>query len=211
MDTAIYQRCGRLVNILGYVNSNIFRSGAPPPGGEFASVTEQGSPDSNILYQDIAVPPNSDVSCSVIVYLVNYNEGGESSNYVIGDGLTLNTVNQQMRVDLMDPDADPFDTGAGVLENLFQTLPGDPNNIGYTTLNFDLSPYAGQTVRFRAAVVVTQAPLIGSIDELSCPSIVTHNIPTLSEWGMTRLRRDWDWLECGLFFAGKRQRTFKYI
>jgi hypothetical protein len=70
--------------------------------------------------------------------------------FIIGDGLTLNGPNQQYRVDIMDPNAPSFDTGAGVRLNLFQTLPGDPNSLGYTTLNFDLSQFAGSTVRIRA-------------------------------------------------------------
>lgn len=156
----------------------------PPPDGEFAAVTNQVEPDSNIIYQDIAVPPDTQVLCTAIVYLLNQFEEGVT-NYIIGDGLTLNTDNQQMRVDLIDPDADPFTTGAGVLLNLFQTLPGDPNSIGYTTLNFDLTPFAGETVRFRAAVVVTANVLNGSIDRVSCIAQATEkNIPTLNEWGM---------------------------
>jgi hypothetical protein len=153
----------------------------PPPDGEFASVTNQFDPDSNIIYQDIEVPPGALVACTVIVYLRNATDG----TYIIGDGLTLNTSNQQMRVDIIDPAADPYTTGSGVLLNLFQTLPGDPNEIGYTPIEFDLTPFAGTTVRFRAAVVVTSNVLNGSIDGLSCVTTsIARNIPTLSEWGM---------------------------
>jgi len=69
--------------------------------------------------------------------------------FIIGDGLTLDVGNQQYRVDIMDLNAPSFDTSAGVLLNLFQTLPGDPNSLGYTTLNFDLSSFAGSTVRIK--------------------------------------------------------------
>jgi hypothetical protein len=82
----------------------------PPPDGTFAAVTEQDDPDSNILYQDIAIPEGAEVTCTAIVYLTN--QTGEGT-YIIGDGLTLNCPNQQMGVDLMDPEADPLDTGAG--------------------------------------------------------------------------------------------------
>ena len=119
-----------------------------PPVGNFAAVTDQGDPNSNILYQDIQIPAGETVTCSAIVYYEN--EGGEGGCvFIIGDGLTLNEDNQQYRVDIMDPNAPSFDTGAGVLLNLFQTLPGDPNSLGYTTLNFDLSPFAGSTVRIK--------------------------------------------------------------
>ena len=177
----------------------------PPPDGNFAAVTSQDSPDSNILYQDITIVPGTIVTCTAIVYLENRGEG-EGSNYIIGDGLTLNAPNQQMRVDIMDPDADPFDTGAGVLQNLFQTLPGDPNSIGYTTLNFDLTPFAGTTVRFRAAVVVTRNVLNGAVDAVSCIAEGgVANVPTLSEWGMIAAAGGLGMI--GVFFAVKRKRV----
>jgi len=171
----------------------------PPPVGEYAAFTQQANESSMILYQDIAVPPGAQVSCSVIVYLENDAEG-----YIIGDGLIPDGENQQMRIDLMDPEADPYDTGAGVLENLFQTLPGDPNSIGYTTLDFDLTPYAGETVRFRAAVVVTEDVLNGSIDGFSCVTLEAASIPTLSEWGMIAAAAGLEIV--GLFFAARRKR-----
>ena len=106
----------------------------------------------------------------------------------------------------MDPDVDPFDTGAGVLLNLFQTQPGDPNSIGYTTLSFDLTPYAGTTVRIRAAVVVTESSLHGSIDAVSCiTEAAAANIPTLSEWGMIAAAGGLGMI--GVFFAVKRKRV----
>jgi len=116
------------------------------------------------------------------VYYQNF-----AGDFVIGDGLTLNATNQQYRVDIMDPDALPYDTGAGVLLNLFQTLPSDPQALGYTTINFDLTPFAGTTVRIRAAVVVTNGVLNGPIDAVSCIDegpVPTTVVPTLSEWGL---------------------------
>jgi len=151
----------------------------PPPVGTFATVTDQGGPDSSLLYQDIQIPSDTPVRCSAIMYYENRAEG-----FIIGDGLTLNIPNQQYRVDIMDPAAPSYDTGAGVLLNLFRTTPGDPNSLGYTTLAFDLSEFAGTTVRIRAAVVITQAVLNGSIDAVSCVAQVPRPIPTLGELGM---------------------------
>ena len=180
----------------------------PPPVGDYAAVTIQSDPDANILYQDIQLPVNSEITCSAIVYYVNedtimgmgsseseaFSKGLVAADpgdvtaervFVIGDGLSIDQPNQQYRVDIMDPDAPPFDTGAGVLMNLFQTLPGDPDELDYTTLNFDLTPYAGQTVRIRAAVVVTENPLHGAIDAVTCTWVpLARPIPTLSEWGL---------------------------
>lgn len=173
----------------------------PPPQGTYSVVTSQSDPDSNILYQDIELPDNANISCSVIVYYMNrfveippptdlgFTASGASDistkEFIDGSGLSIqNGPNQQYRIDIMNPDAPAYDTGEGVLMNIFQTKPGDPDELGYTTLNFDLTPYAGTTVRFRAAVVVTEAQLHGSIDDLSCVAEAINEVPTLSEWGL---------------------------
>jgi hypothetical protein len=132
-----------------------------------------------VLYQDIAVPDGFDTACSLIVYY----ENDAPEFFTASDLSYTNVPNQQARIDIMDPSADVFDVGAGVLENLFQTNPGDPLSLGYTTLDFDLSPFAGTTVRFRAAEVDNQSNFYFSIDDVRCGEIV-RNIPTLGEWGM---------------------------
>lgn len=180
----------------------------PPPVGEFAATTDQEEPDSNILYQDIDVPSNGQTTCSAIVYYVTEDDsdGGEAGSsassftrdlvagedkvsagriFFNGGNLLPIIPNQQYRIDIMDPDAEPFDVGDGVLLNLFQTEPGDPEELGYTTIEFDLTPFAGQTIRLRAAVVVTVGPLAGAIDNIVCSrDQSTRAIPTLSEWGL---------------------------
>ena len=153
---------------------------APPPSGQYAASTDQSDPSSQILYQDIFVPGGSSV-CSVIVYYTTEAE------FVIGPGLEFSAgeENQQARIDIITTDADPFTVSGGVLENLFQTLPGDPGTLGYTTLEFDLSPYAGTTVRFRAAEVDNQGNFYFAIDDLECEGgTVVTGIPTLGEWGL---------------------------
>ncbi len=162
----------------------------PPPEGDFSSATDQSGPDSNILYQDIDLPEGATITCSAIIYYINNTmeppgdpteliTGGFTKNsspevssrvFVNGDGLNIDKdqPNQQYRVDVMDPSAPAFDTGAGVLMNIFQTQPGDPDVLGYTPINFDLTPYAGSTVRIRAAVAVTIGSLNGSVDAVSC-------------------------------------------
>ncbi len=151
---------------------------SPPPDGAFAAVTDQGDPSSQVLYQDIDVPSGS-VACSVIVYYEN-----ASGQFVTASDLSYLTFpNQQARIDIMDPSAGDFDVGAGVLLNLFQTNPGDPFSLGYTTIDFDLSQFAGTTVRFRAAEVDNQGTFNFAIDDVRCGDRVAA-IPTLGEWGM---------------------------
>lgn len=155
----------------------------PPPDGQFAAVTDQTNPSSQVLYQDIDVPAGLDELCSVIVY---YENRAEDTLFASPSDLSFQTIpNQQVRIDIMDPSAGDFDVGAGVLLNVFQTGPGDPISLGYTTLDFDLTPFRGTTVRFRAAEVDNQGVFNFSIDNLTCGGgSVSTNIPTLGEWGM---------------------------
>ena len=151
----------------------------PPPDGTFAAVTE-GDPGSQVLFQDIDIPAGNTVTCSVIVYYEN-----RAGVFINAPDLSYLTIpDQQARIDIMDPNAPDFDIGAGVLENLFQTNPGDPNSLGYTTINFDLTDFAGTTVRFRVAEVDNEDVFNFSIDDATCEAISVANVPTLSEWGL---------------------------
>lgn len=176
----------------------------PPPAGSFAAVTDElaQEPCSLLLYQDIEVPVNAgEVSCSAVVYVTN-----SIPQYIIGNGLELSpNKNQQYRVDLMDPEAPLFDTGAGVIENLFQTVEGDPQSIGYTTIEFDLTAFAGQTVRLRAASVNNEGQLFSSLDEVTCLAEVNASIPALSEWGMIAAAAGL--MTVGVFFAVRRRKA----
>ncbi len=151
----------------------------PPPDGDFAAVTTQLGASSTILYQDIEVPANSRVGCSAVVY---YDSGADG--FLNGSGLSITSGgNHQARVDIMDPDAGDFDTVVGVLENLFQTFPGFPFSLGYTTIEFDLTQYAGSTVRLRAGIAANQGVLNFALDDVTCTAEIA-SIPTLGEWGM---------------------------
>jgi hypothetical protein len=203
----------------------------PPPDGIFAAITDQGDPSSQVLYQDIVVPTIG-VQCSAVIYYINRggeigigsvsteatdnytnrgSEVGSVSTKVDGEGVfingpdlsQLNGPNQQARIDIMDPAADPFDVGSGVLLNIFQTNPGDPAELDYTPLNFDLSQFAGSTVRFRVAEVDNQGVFNFSIDNVQC--LGATNIPTLSEWGMISAAAGLGLI--GLFFAIRRKKA----
>jgi hypothetical protein len=109
-----------------------------------------------------------------------YVENQASDYFDNGTLSEMGGANQQMRVDVMDPGAAVDDLGAGVLQNLFITLPGDPLSIGYTTLNADLSAYAGQTVRIRIAEVDNQFFFQGAVDEVSVDAV--EDVPTMPSW-----------------------------
>jgi hypothetical protein len=128
-------------------NINVGTVVPAPPGGVFAAMTDSGGPGSHILFQDLVVPVNGMLSFDL--FIGNRNAGG----FVTPASLDFNVVNQQARVDLMDPAAAIQDVGAGVILNLFQTNVGDPNVSGYNTFVRDVSGLAGQNVRLRFAEV----------------------------------------------------------
>lgn len=154
---------------------------AAPPDGEFAAISDQEGPSSQVLYQDIDVPPNSSTECSLIYYYENH-----ASEFITDPDLFFNGAeNQQARIDIMDPASHPFNVDVGVLENLLQTQPGDPLTLGYTTLLFDLTPYAGTTVRLRFAEVDNLGELNFAVDNITCDGDpIAAQVPTLSEWGL---------------------------
>ncbi|MFN0128908.1 MAG: hypothetical protein ACKV19_19730 [Verrucomicrobiales bacterium] len=127
-----------------------------PPEGLQAAMTDAMGPGSHVLYQDIFIPSN--VPSTTLVFSLFINNLADL--FVTDPSLDFATpsLNQQARVDIMNASADPFSTAPGdVLQNLYQSMPGDPAVSGYTSHAFDLTTLlqtnAGQTVRLRFAEV----------------------------------------------------------
>jgi hypothetical protein len=125
-----------------------------PPEGNNAALFDQNGATTHILYQDIMVPAEYNAAFQAMIYLNNTH-----TDYVIAatEGLSVIGIeaNQQFRIDVMDPAAPVDDVGAGVLQNLYQTMPGDSLTRSFQ-VTADLSAYAGQTVRLRFAAAVKQ-------------------------------------------------------
>ena len=144
----------------------------PPTEGTFAAMTDQVSPTSTILYQDIIVPGSGGV-LSFDLFLNNVN-GAYFTPPTLD--VTFPGDNQQFRMDIMNTSAPLTDVGSGVLLNVYQTKVGDPPVSGYGIVTANLSMFAGQTVRLRFAVVDNDEVLNAGIDNLQFGSAV----PTLS-------------------------------
>ena len=127
-----------------------------PPGGSFAAMTDAEGPGSHVLYQDVVLPAQQLLSATLSFDLFLGNRADE---FATPDTLDFTGVlNQQARVDLVSPTADPFSLLAGdVLMELYRTEVGDPAVSGYSTFSFDLAPVLssrpGETVRLRFAEV----------------------------------------------------------
>jgi hypothetical protein len=161
-------------------------------------MTDAEGPGSHVLYQDFVVPAllPAPFIASFSLFL---NNG--APDFFVADHLDFATpaLNQQARVDIMTTTADPFSVAPGdVLQNLYQSRPGDPLVAGYTTFQTGvtavLQAHAGQTLRLRFAEVDNVFTFNLGVDNVDVAVI-----PEPSTWilitgallgiGWTRLRR----------------------
>ena len=104
------------------------------------------------------------------VFYVNGIDGlsGYSSPFVAPRTLAINAgPNQQFRVDILAPTAAADSMAdADLRATVFETRPDAPARRGPTPIRYDLSPWAGQTVRLRIATADNQAPMRAGIDNV---------------------------------------------
>lgn len=158
----------------GTYSPSSYHTIAVPPQGNYAATTDQVGPGLHILYQDISVPTTGAYNLSFTLYYHNWAGEFHTQNSL------SHTVypNQQYRVDIMDPAAPVNSVATGdVLANIFQTNVGDPTVLGPTPMNFDLSAFAGQTVRVRFASVQTVYFFNASVDDVQVTEIVPPTPP----------------------------------
>jgi hypothetical protein len=151
-----------------------------PFSGTFLATSAQVEPGTVILSQDIALEPNSSHQLQLAFayssdapIIIPAPDTLEAENEAI--------PNQQVRIDVMKPTApitsvDPSDILATVFassesENV-EEVPGEEPEpfLEPRLLAADLSQFAGQTVRLRIAVAVTEAPLEAYVDNVSVTS-----------------------------------------
>jgi hypothetical protein len=132
-----------------------------PPQGKFAAVTDMNGPGRRMLYRDVALDGRYRLHLTVFYV----NAGGFSASDTSG----RNTLGeeQQYRIDLLSPDAPTASTAKGeLLATIFQGRAGDPSRQQPTEVTFDLSPWAGQTVRLRLASADNHGPLRAGVDNI---------------------------------------------
>jgi hypothetical protein len=149
---------------------------AAPPEGTFAATTDQGGPGSHVLYQDVALEAGFNHTLSFDVY---YNN--QAGVFATPPSLDFSVnPNQQYRVDVLRPTAPVTSVAPGdVLATVFQTNVGDPFTLAPTSVSFDLSGFAGTTVRLRFAEVDNQLFFAASVDRVAIQS--TPAFPTTKE------------------------------
>jgi hypothetical protein len=132
-----------------------------PPQGRFAAITDEVDPDSIILWQDVALEPNATHVLSLTAYYqseLGLSTPSPDSLSVLEEAIGKQ-ANEQFRIDVIKPTA-PLNTlnPEDILATLFTTETGSPRSMKPTRFSADLSPFAGQTVRIRAAVAARPDP-----------------------------------------------------
>jgi hypothetical protein len=140
----------------------------PPPSGLFAAVDDQGGPDLDILFQDIALEPGFTHQLALTFYYVS------TEPITVPSPETLDVEvpsNQHARVDVMKPSAPIGSVSpSDILATVFANKNGDPEVMVPTRLTADLSPFAGQTVRLRIANAVNEGPFNTGLDDVAITS-----------------------------------------
>jgi PEP-CTERM motif-containing protein len=164
---------------------NLFAVPAPP-GGTRAAMTDAEGPGSHVLYQDFIVPSilAGPYFISFSLY-INNNHGSPAFFTPALLDFATPTLNQQARVDIIRPSADPFSVAAGdILQNVYQTTAGNPLVSGYNSILIPVTPLLqanlGQTLRLRFAEVDNVAPFNLGVDNVDI-----NAVPEPSSWIMT--------------------------
>ncbi len=140
---------------------------ASAPAGSFSAMTDQAGPGRTAIYQDISVPATGQVWLALRLFVLS-----QTDDFAAPASLDYNVVpNQQVRVDVMNPAANIWDVGAGVLTNAFITQTGSVSASGYVPVSINLLPFAGQTVRIRIAEVDNRHGLVVGVDQVSVTSV----------------------------------------
>jgi hypothetical protein len=159
-----------LVNWFVYSGTTSPLSGhkiAAPPSGNFAATTDQFGPGSHVLYRDIHLKRNMKHELSFYLYYHNFADRFFTPNTL---SYTVDR-NQQYRVDLLKPSANPFSVKPNaILRTLFRTKVGDPNKLAPQRRTYNISQYAGDTVRLRFAEVGNQFYFLASVDKVTVTS-----------------------------------------
>jgi hypothetical protein len=158
---------GRWFVYSGTTSPLSFSTIAAPPQGNFAATTDQEIPGSHVLYRNIKLAAGQKHILSFFLYYEN-----DADEFVPRHKLDYTVFpNQQYRVDLLRPKANPFTVNSDkILRTLFRTKVGDPNKRGPQLRTYNISQYAGRTVRLRFAEVDNQDNFLASVDRVRVAS-----------------------------------------
>lgn len=144
-----------------------------PAGGARAAVTDQNEASTSVLYQDVVLEPGQTHTLKYDYFFLNMSV--DLWEIPSPDSFSFQTPdNQQFAIDVTTTAASPMTTNpAEILASSRRAAVTDPSAIDWTTATIDLTPLAGQTVRFRYVNVNNQSPLFTGLDNVSITSVAT--------------------------------------
>ncbi len=151
-----------------------------PPGGNAAAMSDGFGPGAHVLYQDFLATPGSQ-TLSFDLFVGNRADRfatPASLDFALTSQAGAQTLNQQVRVDLLRAGADPFSVAAAdVLLSLYLSQVGDPLVAGYRTFATDvgalLGAHNGELLRLRFAETDNLAQLQLGVDNVAIGAAVT--------------------------------------
>jgi len=147
-----------------------------PATGSFYAVSDGSGPEAHALLQSFTVPgPASSVILSFSLFVNSY--GGSFVNPI---GLDFTDgANQHARVDILRSTASAFDTGTGVLQNLYLGTDSGANPHAYKNDTFDITSLVGPggTFLLRFAEVDNQNVLNLGVDNVSINFTAATSVP----------------------------------
>ena len=138
---------------------------AGPASGSSYAVSDQTNIGTHAISQIFTVP--ADHSLDLFFDMFVNSEGGEVIDPIGLDA--TGSSNQHGRVDILSDGASAFDTGAGVLQNLYIGVDSGTNPNPYTSYSFDLTTLLGDggTFKLRFAETDNMDYLNMGIDNVS--------------------------------------------
>lgn len=129
----------------------------------------------HVLFQDIVLEANSS-------HQLSFDWFAQTGPSLADSGTMDYTVfpNQQFRVDIVDASfTDWFgpDSSAGVLANIVPPVVESVPVAGFNPTAFDLTPWAGSTVRLAFRQADNLAPFQAGVDNVSITSSPTETVP----------------------------------
>jgi hypothetical protein len=138
-------------------------SWAGPTEHDFAAVTDSDFPASGVISRVIKVG-SKQVRLSLMLYYTNYATGFCTPKNLHE---TYPGCNQQLRIDIIKPNADPYTTaGSDIIKGVFKTKNGTSKNVLEPTLVSANLTGLGDKVRLRIAWVANEDFFNVTVDDV---------------------------------------------
>jgi len=149
-----------------------------PPSGSTAAMSDGAAPGAHVLYQDFVATPGSQ-TLSFDLFIGNRADRfatPASLDFALTSPNGAQTLNQQVRVDLLRTGADPFSVAAAdILVSLYASQAGDPLVSGYRSFSSDigavLGAHSGELLRLRFAETDNLAQMQLGVDNVAIGAV----------------------------------------